>query len=109
VIDLLRQHGLDIFTTDERGRNELHLALGPPAVPGVETIEYLIQAGVPLQARDATGKTPLAYWRQPRDYEAHWFRAWLVERLSGDANEFQREREQRAKISALLKRSGAAL
>lgn len=109
AIDLLRGHGLDLFATDERGRNQLHLAMAPPAVPEVDTIEYLIQAGVSLQARDAAGKTPLAYWREPRYFETHWFRAWLVERLSGDTNEFQRERDKRAKISALLERSGAAL
>jgi ankyrin repeat protein len=108
VIDLLVQHGLDIFASDEFGRNELHMALGPPVAPNVEGIEYLIHAGVPLNARDHQGKTPLAYWREPRDFEAHWFRAWLFERLSSQP-EFRQQRENRAKISALLERSGAVL
>jgi hypothetical protein len=108
VIDLLRQGGLDIFATDQLGRNELHTALAPPVVPHFEGIEYLVNAGVPLNARDHSGKTPLAYWREPRDIESHWFRAWLIERLSDDA-EFRQQRDNRAKISALLERSGAQL
>ena len=39
---------------------------------------------------------PLAYWRKPRDFETHWFRAWLIDRLGGDS-EVQRQRENRAK------------
>jgi hypothetical protein len=38
----------------------------------------------------------------------HWFRVWLIERVTSDPD-FQREREDRAKISALLTRSGATL
>lgn len=108
MIDLLRQHGLDVFATDELGRNELHIALAPPVVAGFETIEYLVKAGVPLNARDQRGKTPLAYWREPRHFEVHWFRAWLIERLAGGPD-LRRERDDRARISALLERSGAQL
>ena len=81
VIDLLREHGLNVFATDELGRNQLHIALAPWVAPKVEAIEYLIKAGVPLNTRDHGGKTQLAYWREPRDFEIHWFRAWLIERL----------------------------
>ena len=108
VIDLLVKHGLDILTVDELGRNELHHALAPPAVPNVEGIEYLVRAGVQLNAGDHEGKTPLAYWRKPRDFEAHRLRVWLVERLSGDP-EFRKQRDSRARISAFLERSGAVL
>jgi hypothetical protein len=108
VIDLLRQHGLNIFATDQLGRNELHIALAPPVVPNLEGIEYLVNAGVPMNARDHRGKTPLAYWREPRDIESHWFRVRLIERLSDDA-EFRQQRDNRAKVSALLERSGAQL
>ena len=34
-------------------------------------------------------------------FESHWFRAWLIERLSDDA-EFRQQRDNRAKISGLL-------
>jgi hypothetical protein len=108
VIDLLRQHGLDIFATDQLGRNELHMALAPPMVPKFEGIEYLINAGVPLNAPDHGGKTPLAYWHDPREFEIHWFRVWLIERLVCDPN-LRQQRDSRAKISALLERSGAQL
>jgi ankyrin repeat protein len=108
VIDLLVQHGLDIFAIDELGRSGLHIALAPPVLPNFEGIEYLVRAGVPLNTRDHASKTPLAYWREPRDFEAHWFRVWLIERLVADP-EFRQERENRAKISALLERSGALL
>jgi len=105
VIELLSQHGLDLNAVDQSGRNELHLALAPPVVPQPDSIEYLIRAGVSLNARDHAGKTPLAYWRQPREYE---ILTWLVERLT-NGPEFRQERENRAKISALLERSQAAL
>src|SRR6266404_4823006 len=105
IIDLLVAHGLNLNAVDENGRNELHRALAPPGGAPLEGIEYLVRAGIPLNARDRWGKTPLAYWREPRDYEIHWFRVWLIERLSGDF--LRREREARAKISAFLARSGA--
>ena len=108
MIDLLRRHGLNVFATDELGRNELHIALAPPVVPPFEGIEYLVTAGIPVNARDQHGKTPLAYWREPRHIEIHWFQVWVIERLGADA-EFRRERAARARISALLERSGAQL
>jgi len=108
VLDLLVQHGLNLHTVDPGGRNELHLALGPPMVPPPEGVEYLLRSGVPLNARDASGKTPLAYWREPRDSDVHWFTTWLFERL-GDDPYFQEQRENRAKVSALLERAGALL
>jgi ankyrin repeat protein len=108
VIDLLRQHGLNVFATDELGRNQLHIALAPWVAPKVEAIEYLIKTGVPLNTRDHGGRTPLAYWREPRDFEIHWFRAWLIERLVDDP-ELRQQRGNRARISALLERSGAQL
>src|SRR5437867_5053758 len=108
IVDLMVKHGLDLYVVDDNGRNALHDALAPPVVPPLEGIEYLVRAGVPLNARDRSDKTPLAYWREPRDYEVHWLRMWLMERLSGDSF-LQRERENRAKISALLERSGALL
>jgi hypothetical protein len=77
-------------------------------VANFEGIEYLVRAGMPLGARDHAGKTPLAYWPEPRDFETHWFRVWLIDRLGGDA-EVRRQRENRAKISALLESSGALL
>jgi ankyrin repeat protein len=108
IVDLLVAHGLNLNVVDENRRNELHLAPAPPVVAPHEGIEYLVRAGVPLNARDRWGKTPLAYWREPRDYEMHWFRVWLIERVTSDPD-FQREREDRAKISALLAHSGAVL
>lgn len=108
VIDLLVQHGLNIFATDQLGRNELHIALGPPVVANLEGVQYLVRAGVPLNARDHKGKTPLAYWREPRDFEAHVFGAWLAETLSSDP-EFKKDREERTQLTEFLERSGALL
>ena len=101
IIQLLEQHGLDLQAVDSQGRNHLHLAFLPPLVPRVETVEYLLRSGVPLHARDHAGKTPLDYWREPRQYQQHWFEAWLMDRLGGD-EEFARERESAAKIAKLL-------
>ena len=108
ILDLLRSRGLNIYDVDAAGRNELHRALAPPVTPAPDGVEYLISAGVPLNARDAAGKTPLAYWREGRDYERHWFITWLFDRFGGD-EEFRRQRENRARVSALLARSGAVL
>jgi hypothetical protein len=99
---------LNVFATYELGRNELHIALAPWVVAKFERIKYLIYAGVPLNARDHGGKTPLAYWCEPREFEIHWFRVWLFERLSGDP-EFRRQQDDCANISARLERSGAQL
>jgi ankyrin repeat protein len=101
VLDLLVRHGLNLHEVDENGRNALHLALAPPVVPPPEGIEYLLRAGVPLHAPDHSGKTPLDYWREPRDYEAHWFSTWLTDRLAGDSY-LPEQRQNRARISALL-------
>jgi ankyrin repeat protein len=108
VIDLLVAHGLNLNAVDENGRNELHLALAAPVVSPHEGIEYLVRAGVPLNARDRRGKTPLAYWREPRYFETHWFMVWLIERVSSDPD-FRRQRDDRARISTFLARSGATL
>jgi ankyrin repeat protein len=108
VLDLLVQHGFNLYDVDPNGRNELHRALAPPVVPPLEGIEFLLRSGVPLNARDSSGKTPLAYWREPRDFERHWFTTWLFERL-GDDSYPQEQRESRARISALLEHAGALL
>jgi ankyrin repeat protein len=108
ISDLLVRFGLNLHSVDERGRNLLHLALAPPVVPRLDGIEYLVRAGVPVNARDAQGRTPLSYWREPRDHEVHWFAYWLIDRLSGDSSE-AKQRAGRAAISAYLEHSGATL
>jgi ankyrin repeat protein len=105
VIQLLQQYGLDIHAVDAQGRNALHLALAPPSTARAEAIEYLIQAGVSLTARDHNGETPMTYWRKPRNYEKHWLQTWLLDRLSG-GSAFRMERENRARVSAVLERTG---
>jgi ankyrin repeat protein len=106
VIELLVQHGFNLLEVDESGRNALHLALAPPAAPPFEGIEYLVRAGVPLGARDRAGRTPIDYWREPRDYEVRWFTTWVMERLSSDGF-FRTQRENRARIWALLEQAAA--
>jgi cytohesin len=108
LLDFVVRHGYNLQAVDEQGMNHLHQALAPPMLAPLETIEYLVRAGVPLNARDHLGKTPLAYWRQPRYYEEHWFATWLDDRVFGDG-EWGRQRDLRAKVSAFLERSGAVL
>lgn len=108
VADLLVEHGLDLLAVDAQGRNQLHVALGPPTTPKLEGIEYLVRAGVPLNARDHVGKTPLDYWRVPRYFETHWIQTWLLERISDELH-FERERQNRVKITRFLERAGAEL
>jgi len=108
IISLLMTHGLDVLAVDELGRNALHLALAAPAMPYRAAVEFLIRSGVPVNARYGNGSTPLAYWREPRDFEKHWVRACLVERLSKDA-EFPEQRGRRAATTRVLQDAGAAL
>jgi ankyrin repeat protein len=108
ILDLLVEHGLDFNAVDEDGKNGLHLALAPPFVPRVESIEYLLQAGVPVNARDRRGKTPLAYWREERVYERQWFTYWLFDWLGNDS-ELKSQRANRAKISTLLRQWRASM
>jgi hypothetical protein len=100
IVDLLVERGLDLNRVDEAGRNELHIALAPPMVPQSEAVQRLLQAGVPLSARDNSGKTPLDYWREPHECDQFRLSTWLFERF-GDSY-FRTQRENRAKISALL-------
>lgn len=108
VADLLVEHGLDLMAVNAQGQNQLHTALGPPTTPKLEGIEYLVFAGVPLNARDHSGKTPLDYWREPRYFETHWIQTWLLERIADELH-FERDRENRIKITQFLERSGAEL
>ena len=108
IMKLLVAHGLNVFQVDNYGRNLLHQMLGWDPGPKPELVDYLIQAGVPLNARDAEGKTPLAYWREPRKFELHPLWSWLKEYLANDET-VREHREIRVKISALLERSGARL
>jgi hypothetical protein len=101
-------HGLDRFQVDSYGRNLLHQILQWDPGPKPDLVEYLIRAGVPLNARDNDGKTPLAYWREPRHFERHPFWCWLTDCLPND-NTVLQQQEGRARISALLARSGARL
>ena len=108
ILGLLVERGLNLNAVDDQGRNGLHLAFVNGVIAPVPGVEYLIHAGVPLNARDHSGKTPLAYWREPRDYEKHWFATWLFERL-GDHQDLQQQRENQAAISRILERAGAIL
>ena len=108
MLDLLVSRVLNLQRVDKYGRNHLHIALSPPSVPRPAAIEYLIRTGVPVNARDNQGLTPLAYWEEPRWVEEHWFQTWLIERLSGDP-EFQRQRKAREEITRMLSRSGAVI
>jgi ankyrin repeat protein len=108
VMKLLVAHGLDELQVDKDGRNLLHQMLQWDPGPQPELVDYLIQAGVPLNARDADGKTPLSYWREPRNFELHPFWCGLTDCLVN--NETVPEQQGiRMKISALLERSGARL
>ncbi len=106
IVELLVQHGRNLHALDEHGRNQLHLAFVPPMVPRPEAVEYLVRSGVALNARDSSGKTPLAYWKEPRDFETRWFTTWLFDQLSNDSFS-QAQRADRGRISAFLERSGA--
>ena len=105
---LLVAHGLDQFQIDEYGRNLLHQILGWDPGPRLDSVEYLIRSGVPLNARDTEGKRQLAYWSKPRYFELHPFWCWMTDCLAN--NEAVPEQQKiRANTSELLERSGARL
>jgi hypothetical protein len=60
IMKLLVEHGLDALQADNYGRNLLHQILQWDPGPKPELVDYLIHTGVPVNARDAEGKTPLA-------------------------------------------------
>lgn len=109
VIDLLVEYGLDLYAVDEQGRNALHVVLQPPMMPRAEGVEYLIHAGVPLNALDKDGKTPLAHWREPRYHEIFEFRRWLFYTVFGEPGNLAKERKQRTEITEMLANAGATL
>jgi ankyrin repeat protein len=108
IMKLLVVHGLNAFQVDQYGRNLLHQMLSWDPGPKPELVDYLIQTGVPLDARDHEGKTPLAHWRKPRHFELHPIRSWLAEYVANDET-VSRHRDIRVTISGLLERAGARL
>lgn len=106
---LLVAHGLDTLQVDKYGRNLLHQMLRWDPGPKPELVRYLIRVGVPLNARDDEGKTPLAYWKEPRWFELHPFRCWVVIECLANHQTISAQQAIRANISALLERSGARL
>lgn len=108
IMKLLVAHGLDKFRVDSYDRNLLHQILQWDPGPKPDLVDYLIRAGVPLNARDANGKTPLAYWREPRNFERHPLWCWLTDCLPNNKT-VPVQQQIRTSISALLERSGARL
>jgi ankyrin repeat protein len=108
TMKLLVAHGLDEFQVGHYGRNLLHEMLRWDPGPKPELVGYLIKAGVPLNARDEDGKTPLAYWKEPRNFELHPVWCWLTDCLPNNETVLEQQRI-RQEISALLERSGARL
>lgn len=106
ILQTLAARGFDLKSAGPDGRNALHRALAPPTVPYPDSIRYLIEQGVPLNARDAQGHTPLYEWRQPRQYETEWLwtriESWLI-----DDPDLAKSRERRQSIEKLLRQSGA--
>jgi ankyrin repeat protein len=108
IMKLLVAHGLDEFQVGHYGRNLLHQMLRWDPGPKPDLVDYLIKSGVPLNARDEDGKTPLAYWKEPRDFEFHPIWCWITSCLPNDNTVFEQQRI-REETSAVLERSGARL
>jgi ankyrin repeat protein len=108
IMKLLVAHGLNEFQVGHYGQNLLYQMLrwDPGPKPGL--VDYLIKAGVPLNARDEDGKTPLAYWKEPRSFELHPVWCWLTDCLANNETVLEQQRI-REEISTLLERSGARL
>jgi len=92
IMKLLVAHGLDEFQVGHYGRNLLHQMLRWDPGPKPELVDYLIKAGVPLNARDEDGKTPLAYWREPRNFELHPIWCWLTDCLANNETALEQQR-----------------
>jgi ankyrin repeat protein len=106
IMRRLVAYGLDEFQVDRYGRNLLHRMLKWDPGPKPELVDYLIQAGVPLNAHDADGKTPLTYWREPREFELHPIWCWITDCLPNNNTVIEQQR-MRDEVTGLLERAGA--
>ena len=57
MVKMLIKHGADVHTTNESGENALHMALGAEK-PDVQLVEFLLDSGVDINAKDSSGRTP---------------------------------------------------
>ena len=61
LLALLLERGADVHGCDAQGQTALHVAAGTPYYPPQlgDAARLLVDAGVPVDARDAAGRTPL--------------------------------------------------
>lgn len=58
MVKMLIKHGADVHTTNESGKNALHIALGAEK-PDVQVVKFLLDSGLDINAKDSSGQTPL--------------------------------------------------
>ena len=57
MVKMLIKHGADMHMTNRSGENVLHIALGSRK-PDVQLVEFLLDGGVDINAKDSSGQTP---------------------------------------------------
>ena len=57
MVKMLIKHGADVHTTNESGKNALHIALGAEK-PDVQVVKFLLDSGLDINAKDSSGQTP---------------------------------------------------
>ena len=57
MVKMLIKHGADVHTTNESGKNALHIALGAEK-PDLQVVKFLRDSGLDINAKDSSGQTP---------------------------------------------------
>lgn len=108
-LTMLRQSGVPLVT-NHYGQNALHMAFLRGFVPeSPEVVSLLLDWGVPVNARDAAGRTPLWYSQEVPEGGQPSLLQWLErDFLSAEVREQKRNRERRrAQVMSILQRAGA--
>ena len=57
MVKMLIKHGADVHTTNESGKNALHIALEAKK-PDLQVVTFLLDSGMDMNAEDSSGQTP---------------------------------------------------
>lgn len=99
--------GADPLVIGKDGGNLLHIQLDALRYwSAPETVQALLELGVPINSRDKRGRTPLARWQEPRIWETKSWDSRLSQYLS-EFDSIVKEEQNREQITKLLIAAGA--
>lgn len=107
----LREAGVPL-TANRYGQNALHMAIQHGLAPqNPDVVSLLLSWGVPVNARDFAGRTPLAYLQEaPPEVSLKPWQTLILAFLDSEAEKRKRDQESRlARVRSLLQEAGATL